>query len=131
MGKVGIFSFYYWQNFTKWMMNRSMRVNNVCYWKCVCSVAQLYVTPDTAALQSPLSMEFSRQEYWSRLPFPPPEDLPIPGIKPMSLVSPVLVGRFFTTVPPGKPTSSKKHDKFKHSLQNTCQRIICRITMAF
>ena len=40
--------------------------------------------------QAPLSMEFSRQEYWSGLPFPPPRDLPDPGIKPLSLVSPVL-----------------------------------------
>ena len=42
---------------------------------------------------------FSRQEYWSGLPFPPPGDLPNPGIKPMS---PVLAGEFFTTEPPGK-----------------------------
>ena len=48
-------------------------------------------------------MEFSRQEYWSGLPFPPPGDLPYPGIKPTSLVSLALAGRFFTTVPPGKP----------------------------
>ena len=56
-----------------------------------------------SAHQAPLSMEFSRQEYWSGLPFPPPEDLPDPGIKPMSLTSPALAGGFFTTVPPGKP----------------------------
>ena len=42
-------------------------------------------------------MEFSRQEYWSGLPCPPPGDLPDPGIEPTSLVSPVLAGRFFTT----------------------------------
>jgi len=41
-------------------------------------------------------MEFSRQEYWSGLPFPTPEDLPNPGIKPTSLASPALVGGFFT-----------------------------------
>ena len=57
----------------------------------------------TVALQAPLSMEFSRQEYWSGLPFPPPGDLPDPGIKPTSLTSPSLAGRFFTTQPPGKP----------------------------
>ena len=44
-----------------------------------------------------LSIEFSRQEYWSGLPFATPRDLPDPVIKPMSLVSPVLAGRFFTT----------------------------------
>ena len=42
-------------------------------------------------------MGFSRQEYWSGLPYPPPGDLPDPGIKPESLKSPVLAGRFFTT----------------------------------
>ena len=47
--------------------------------------------------QAPLSMEFSRQEYWSELPCPPPGDLPDPGIKLESLVSPALAGGFFTT----------------------------------
>ena len=49
-------------------------------------------------------MGFSRQEYWNRLPFSTPEDLPSSGIEPstQSLVSPVLAGRFFTTAPPGK-----------------------------
>ena len=56
----------------------------------------------TVAHQVPLSMEFSRQEYWNELPFPNPGDLPDPGIEPRSLVSPALAGRIFTTVPPGK-----------------------------
>ena len=43
------------------------------------------------------SMKFSRQEYWSELPFPPPGDLPDPGIEPTSPVSPALAGKFFTT----------------------------------
>ena len=51
----------------------------------------------SAALQAPLSMGFSRQEYWSGLPCPPPGDLPNPGIQPKSLTSPALGGRFFTT----------------------------------
>ena len=55
------------------------------------------------AHQTPLSMEFSKQEYRSGLPFPILGDLPNPGIKPTSLVSPALAGRFFTTVPSGKP----------------------------
>ena len=59
--------------------------------------------PWTVAHQAPLSMEFCRQEYWSGLPFPTPEDLPNPGIEPTSLASPVLAGGFFTSVPPGKP----------------------------
>ena len=49
------------------------------------------------ARQAPLSMGFSRQEYWSQLPFPSPEDLPDPGIGPVSLTFPVLAGRIFTT----------------------------------
>ena len=47
--------------------------------------------------QTPLPMEFSRQEYWSGMPFPPPGHLPDPGIEPTSLASPVLMGIFFTT----------------------------------
>ena len=51
--------------------------------------------------QDPLSMEFSRQEYWSGLPFPSSGDLPHPGIKPTSLNSATLEGGFFTPVLPG------------------------------
>ena len=51
----------------------------------------------TLALQAPLSMGFSRQQYWSGLPFPSVGDFPHPGIEPMSLTSPALAGRFFTT----------------------------------
>ena len=58
---------------------------------------QLFVTPWTIAHQASLSMGFSRQEYWSRLPFSPPGDLPNPGIELESLSSPALAGRFFTT----------------------------------
>ena len=61
------------------------------------SRGQLFVTPWTVVRQALQSMEFSRQEYWSGLPFPPPGDLPDPQIKPTSLVSPVLAGRFFTS----------------------------------
>ena len=50
----------------------------------VTSVCQLFATPWTVALQAPLLMEFSWQEYWKRLPHPPPGDLPDPGIEPMS-----------------------------------------------
>ena len=53
----------------------------VCY---SLSSVQLYVTPWTVAQQAPLSMEFSRQEYWSELPFPSPGDLPNPGTEPRS-----------------------------------------------
>ena len=68
----------------------------------------LFATLWTIVCQAPLSMGFSRQEYWSRLPFPTPGDLPKPEIEPVSLASPALAGRFFTTVPPGKPLSFLK-----------------------
>ena len=54
------------------------------------------------SLLAPLSMELSRQEYQSGLPFPTLRDPPDPGIEPASLGSPALAGGFFTTVPPGK-----------------------------
>ena len=64
------------------------------------SHAQLFATAWTIAHQAPLSVEVFRQEYWSGLPFPPPGDLPDPGIQP---ASPELAGRFFTIEPLGKP----------------------------
>ena len=81
----------------------------VCVCVCVCVCAQLlshvqfFVTPWTVAYQVALSIEFSRQEYWSRLPFPTPVDLHNPGINPLSLVSPALAEGFSTTAPPRKP----------------------------
>ena len=70
----------------------------MCYAKSLqlCLTLQLH---GLVALQAPLSMGFSRQEYWNGLPCPPPGDLPNPGIEPISLA---LAGRFFTTEPPGK-----------------------------
>ena len=61
------------------------------------SRVQLFATPRTVARQAPLSMGFSRQEYWHGLPCPPPGDLPDLGIEPGSLMSPALSGKFFTT----------------------------------
>ena len=63
-----------------------------CTYSCL-----TFATPWTVAwliCQAPLSMGFHRQEYWSGLPFPAPGNLPDPGIKPASLVSPVLAGQF-------------------------------------
>ena len=86
----------------------------VCVCVCLCarvralSHVQLFATSWTVAYQAPLSMEFSSQEYWSRLPFPTPGDLPDPGIKPTSHVSPALAGGFFTTLPPGKSIALPK-----------------------
>ena len=59
------------------------------------------MTPWIVAHQAPLSVGFPRQENWNDLPFPTPGDLPNPGIKLAPLVSPALVGPFFTTEPPG------------------------------
>ena len=81
----------------------------------------LFATPWTVAHQAPLSVKFSRQEYWSGLPFPSPGDLPYPGIKPVCLASLAPVGRFFTTETPGTPflnidknTIRKKEMDWRH-----------------
>ena len=75
----------------------------VCVCVCVCSVVSDSVMPQTVACQAPLSMEYSRQEYWSGFPFPPSVFLPDPGMETESLVSPMLAGGFFTTEPLRKP----------------------------
>ena len=72
------------------------------------SHVQLFVTPWTVAHQAPLFMEFSSQEYWSRLPFPSPGDLPNPGIEHACLVSSALAGGFLTSAPPGKPYQANR-----------------------
>ena len=74
--------------------------------------------PWTVACQAPLSLGFARQEYWSGLPFPPPGDLPDPGIEPAFPVSPTLTSRFFATEPPGKPIS-----RYKAPLVQSLKRI--------
>ena len=76
---------------------------------CVCSVVSDSATPWSVTHQAPLSMGFSRQEYRSGLPCPPPGNLPNPGIE---TASPALAGGFFTTAPPappGEPRESSKH----------------------
>ena len=73
--------------------------------ECMCAMrlpscfsrVRLFTTPWTVACQAPLSMGVSRQEHWSGLPCPPPEDLPDPGTEPTSFMSPALTGGFFTT----------------------------------
>ena len=64
------------------------------------SHVRLFATLWTVARQAPLSMGFSRQEYWSGLPCPPPGDLPHPGIEPGSPAAPALAGVFFTAEMP-------------------------------
>ena len=63
-------------------------------------MSDFFATPWTVAGQASLSMGFPRQEYWSRMPFPSPGDLPGPGTE---LMYPALADRFFTFEPPGKP----------------------------
>ena len=91
-----------WSN-KRMTLNKPLPFTGLQFGTCVLSHVWLCVTPWTVTCQAPLSMEFSRQEYWSGLPFPSPGDLPDLGIKPMPYASPALAGGFFTTVPPGKP----------------------------
>ena len=85
-------------SFSHWT-NREvpMLLLNLCVHTQSLCLVQFFETPWTVAHQAPLSMGFSRQEYWSGLPCPPPGDLPDPGIEPSSLISPALAGGFFTT----------------------------------
>ena len=100
----------------------SKRVTRICPWRqegpdgptrstLVCMHAQrlhhiqLFATPWTVARQAPWSRRCFRQEYWSRLPFPPPGDLPDSGIKLIFPASPALAEGLCTTAPPGKPLS--------------------------
>ena len=68
----------------------------------------LFATLWTVIHQAPLSIGFSRQEYWGGLLLPSPGDVPDPGIKPASLMSPALASRFLPLSPPGKPQSGRQ-----------------------
>ena len=83
------------------LYTKDIKVSDACMHACL--VMSDSATPWTITHQVPLSMEFSRQEYWSGLPFPSPEDLPDPGVELTSPASPELARDTFTTVPPGKP----------------------------
>ena len=97
---------------SKWQMNQlsapSKARPTLFYWSEVKSLSrvQLFLTPWTIAYKAPLSMEFSRQEYWSGLPFPSPGDLPHPGIEPRS---PALQADTLPSEPPGSPHYSTKY----------------------
>ena len=81
------------------------------------SRVRLFATPWSVAHQAPPSMGFSRQEYWSGLPFPSPGDLPDPGIEPRS---PTLQADALTSEPPGKPHPKAKLVPKKRSLVVCC-----------
>ena len=83
---------------------------NVCMLSCV----WLFVTLWTVTYQAPLSMVFSRKEYWNGLSFPPPGGPPNPGTEPVSPASPALVGRFLFTAPRRKSCSLFFNDFFCH-----------------
>ena len=88
---------------TNILMTKQLETVNQIY---SCLVPKSCLTPCDSidsVRQAPLSMEFSRQEYWSGLLFPSPGDLPNPGIEPGSPESLALAGRFFPTEPPAKP----------------------------
>ena len=93
----------------RWRHRRSSR--NLDHMS-LCSVGfchvQLFVTLWTVTHQAPLSMGFSRQEYWSEMRCPPPGDLPNRGIKPTSLASPALQVDSLPTEPPGKLQSGSQ-----------------------
>ena len=85
---------------------------------------------DCSPCQAPLSMGFSRQDYWSRSPCPPPGDLPNPGIKPTSLMSPMPAGMFFTTGAAGKPSwltslCIKRGFAVRHSWNRPAFTLLC------
>ena len=81
------------------------------------SRVRLFATPWTVAYQVPPSMGFSRQEYWSGLPFPSPGDLPDPGIEPGS---PAFQADALTSEPPGKPSSELGMSKSWLGLSVSC-----------
>ena len=96
-----------------WAPGSSM-AHPFCLRRCltVCALShfsrvRLFATPWTVAFQVPLSIGFSRQEYWSGLLFPPPRDLPNPGFKLVAPVALALAGGFFTTEPLGSPQTYK------------------------
>ena len=85
-----------WETWANRSFVTNLRYDTAVVLSCLSHV-RLFSTLWTVACQAPLSMGFSRQEYWSELPCPPPGDLPDPWIEPKSLRSPVLAGGLFTT----------------------------------
>ena len=102
-----------------------------CVLSCFSHV-RLFASLWTVALPIPLSMGFSRQQYWSGLPCPPPEYLPDPGIKPSSLTSPALAGGFFITSATWEAlpfyTSLQRYNKAKGMYQ---PRVMCSFFWTF
>ena len=91
-----------------------------------CSVISNSLPPWTAAHQAPLSIGLSRQEHWSGMPFPPPGDLPDPGIEPASHVAPALAGRIFTADPSGKHPKEDMWIQMANKYMKRCSSLIIR-----
>ena len=87
----------------------------MCMCAFVLSCVWFFVTLCTEGRHTSMSVEFSRQEYWNESPFPPPRDLPDPGIEPSSLISPLLAGEFLTT-------SATWEDPYEAPRPSICQR---------
>ena len=85
---------------------------------------RLFVTPWTVAHQAPLSMDFSRQEYWSGLPYPPPGDLPNPGIEPGS---PALQADSLPSEAPGTPRVRRGLTKLQRCYFDGMFCLFCQI----
>ena len=85
-------------------------------------MTESFLSPWSVAHQAPLSIGFSKQEYWNRLPCSLPGNLPDPGTEPTSLVFPALAVRFFTTETPGKPLSMVQGSQ--NSTKMLCSRNI-------
>ena len=105
-----------WHDWASFTFTFKLFPKAVCMYECMLSRVWRFATPWAAACQAPLSMEFSRQEYWSGLPFPSPGDLPNPGIKPMASASSALAGRFFSTEPPGNSKATWVSWKSKNTI---------------
>ena len=95
------------------VLSRVLYTTQLC--RAVLSHVRLSATPWTAAFQAPLSVEFSRQEYWSGLPCPPPGDLPNPGIKPRS---PTLQQILYQLSHQGNPYKEIKDTKKSSDLRS-------------
>ena len=100
----------------------------VCVCVCVLSCVPSFVTLWTVACHTPLSVGFPRQEVWSELSLPIPGELPILGIEPVSLLSPALAGRFFTTMTPEKPLFTLDGPQLLISFQIALLRCVVRIS---
>ena len=119
--------------FTCWAIGKALTLDSdpsysssLCT-ACVHSLVWLFATPWTIAHQDHLSMEFSRQGYWSGLPFAPPGELPDPA---RELVSPALADGFFTTVPPEKPLLVN-HQKPKSTRDNKAMSILLILKLLY